>query len=284
VLLVAFAVPKVSPPPPDPFLEFVSAGQGPDPALVPPDGIVGVVVGDSTVMRSAWGLTDWGQDNGNVMVLIGGSAEAGCSIGDEGDVEYRGVRAALRGDECDVWKQRLLDGIEADRERYGHVDFAVVQTGLWDVANRRIPGHDEWVHIGQDVYDDYLRSEIDDVADVLREQGIVTVWLTSPVPDWTLVQPPLPEQPPEFSPERTERYNAMIRDFAAQREGVIAVDLAGYASSLPPADLARLRDDGIHWSLDGGREVADWLGPRVVMGVVAEQQAELAASGEDRDA
>ena len=272
VLLTAFAVPKVSPPPPDPFVALISADQGPDPALVPPDGIVGVVVGDSTVLRTAWGLTDWGQDNGNVVVLIGGSAEAGCSIGDEGDVEYRGKRAGLRGDQCDVWKERLLRSIEVDRERYGRVDFAVVQTGLWDVANRRIPGHRDWMHIGDDVYDDYLRSEMDDVVRVLRDQGIITVWLTSPVPDWRLVQPRLPERPPEFAPARTERYNAMIRELAARENGVVAVDLAAYASSLPPEDLDRLRDDGIHWTLDGSREVADWLGLQVIVNVAAERR------------
>ena len=278
MLLTAFAVPKVSPPPPDPFVALVSADRGPDPALVPPDGIVGVVVGDSTVLRTAWGLTDWGQDNGNVMVLIGGSAEAGCSIGDEGEVEYRGDRAALRGDQCEVWKERLVRSIAVDRERYGRVDFAVVQTGRWDVANRRIPGHRDWVHIGDDVYDDYLRSEMDDVVDVLRDQGIITVWLTSPVPDWTLVQPRLPERPPEFAPVRTERYNAMIRELAARENGVVAVDLAAYASSLPPEDLDRLSDDGIHWTLDGSREVADWLGPQVAVNVAAERQ--LASASE----
>ena len=278
VLLTAFAVPRVSPPPPDPFVSLVSVDQGPDPAMVPPDAIVGVVVGDSTVMRSAWGLTAWGMDNGNEMVLVSGSAEAGCSIGDEGEVEYRGERSALRGERCAVWKERLLRSIELDRERYGRVDFAVVQSGLWDVADRRIPDHGEWVHIGQEVYDDYLRSEMQEVVDVLRDQGIVTVWLTSPIPDWTLVQPRLPDRPPEFAPVRTERYNTMIRELADREQGVVAVDLEAYTSSLSRDALHRLRDDGIHWTPEGSRVIAEWLGPQVVVSVSTERQLEAAGA------
>ena len=267
VLLGAVVVPKLSPPPRDPFADYIAAVEGPDPATLPPDAKIGVVVGDSTVMRTAWGLTAWGRDAGNVLVLQGGSAEQGCSIGDEGDVEYRGVKDSLRGDACAQWRERLLDGIAKDKERYGRVDFAVVQTGLWDVANRRIPGVDGWVHIGDPAYDAYLRKEMRDVVDVLAGEGVTTVWLTSPLSDWRLVDPPLAEEPPEFDPARTEAYNAMIRELDAERDDVVAVDLAGYAASLPPEQLADLREDGIHWTLDGARLIADWLGPEVLASV-----------------
>jgi peptidoglycan/LPS O-acetylase OafA/YrhL len=264
VLLTAFAVPKVSPPPPDPWAQYVDALVGPDPALVPPTAKVGVAIGDSTVMRTAWGLTDWGQDQGNAMVLVGGSAEAGCSIGDEGDVEYRGVQAPLRGDPCASWQKRLRTSISGDQGRYGHVDFAIVQTGLWDVANRRIPGHDGWTHIGERDYDAYLYGEMSEVADVVAAHGMTAVWLTSPASDWREVQPPLSERPPEFEPERMVRYNAMIRRLAARRDDVVVVDLAAYAEGLPPSSLAGLREDGIHWTLDGSRTIADWLGPQIL--------------------
>ena len=267
VLLTAFAVPKVSPPPPDPWAQYVDGMVGPNPAQVPPSAKIGVAVGDSTVMRTAWGLTDWGQDQGNTMVLVGGSAEAGCSIGDEGDVEYRGIKAPLRGDPCASWRKRLLTSISGDEDRYGHVDFAIVQTGLWDVANRRIPGHDGWTHIGEHDYDDYLYGEMTKVADTLSDRGITTVWLTSPISDWTKVQPPLSERPPEFEPRRMERYNAMIRELADKRADVVVVDLAKYAASLPAPDLAGLREDGIHWTFDGSRVIADWLGPQILAAV-----------------
>jgi hypothetical protein len=269
VLLTAFAVPKVSEPPRDPYADWANAVEGPDPATIPAEAKIGVAVGDSTVMRTAWGLTAWGREEGNIFLLMGGSAEAGCSIGDEGEVEYRGAKDKLRGGPCAVWKDRLLASITKTRDRYGHVDFAVVQSGLWDVANRRIPGNDEWIHIGDPAYDEYLRAEMRDVVDVLHDEGITTVWLTSPLADWTLVTPPLSSEPPEFDPSRTEAYNAMIRELDEERDDVVVVDLAGYTASLPPAELAGLREDGIHWTLDGARKVADWLGPAILDAVTA---------------
>ncbi|HEY8544769.1 MAG TPA: acyltransferase family protein [Acidimicrobiales bacterium] len=266
VLVVAVMVPKVSPPPRDPFELYLEAAEGPDPSTLTPRSRVGVAVGDSTMVTTANGLSEWGAEQPDVQVLWGGSAEAGCSIGDEGEVDYRGNQAGLRGGVCAEWRENLLAAIERNRERYGRVDYAVVQSGPWDVANRQIPSiGDEWVHIGQPEYDAYLRSEMEDVVDLLAAEGITVVWLTAPVTDWTLLDPPLDERPPEFDPARMELYNDMIRELAEEREGVVVVDLAAYAASLPPDELERIRPDGVHWSFEGAVQIAeDFLGPAVV--------------------
>jgi len=265
VLVVAVVVPKVSPPPRDPFELFVEAAEGPAPETLTDRSRVGMAVGDSTMVTTANGLSDWGTRQPDVQVLWGGSAEAGCSIGDEGEVDYRGNQAGLRGGVCAEWRENLTADIERNRERYGRVDYAVVQSGPWDVANRQIPSiGDDWVHIGQPAYDAYLRSEMEDVVDLLATEGITAVWLTAPLTDWTLLDPPVDERPPEFDPARMELYNDMIRQLADEREGVVVVDLATYAAQLPPEELARIRPDGVHWSFEGSVEIADWLGPAVV--------------------
>jgi peptidoglycan/LPS O-acetylase OafA/YrhL/lysophospholipase L1-like esterase len=279
VLVVAVVVPKVSPPPPDPFELFVQAAEGPDPATLTPRSRVGLAVGDSTMVTTANGLSEWGSEQPDVQVLWGGSAEAGCSIGDEGEVDYRGNQAGLRGGVCAEWRENLAADIERNRERYGRVDYAVVQSGPWDVANRQIPSiGDEWVHIGQPAYDAYLRSEMEDVVDFLNDEGITVVWLTAPITDWTLLDPPLDERPPEFDPARMELYNDMIHELAGEREGVVAVDLAAYAAQLPPAELTRIRPDGVHWSFEGAVELAGWLGPAVVAAADQEKPPGAAAA------
>jgi hypothetical protein len=264
VLAVAFVVPKVSEPPVDEFAAYIEAIGGPDPGDLQEGARIGVAVGDSTASTTAWGLGVWQRNSGYPMVLLGGSADAGCSIGDEGSVVYRGLDSPLRA-ECGLWRQRLEDAIATHTDRYGRVDFAMVQSGPWDVADRRVPGSgDQLVHIGQPLYDDYLRGEMEEVVDYLTEQGITVVWLTAPVTDWTMIEPPLDAMPPEFAPERMQLYNDMIQEMAAEREGMVVVDLAAWAASLPPEELKRLRSDGVHWGMEERAEIAEWLGPEIL--------------------
>ena len=271
VLVLAVAVPRLSEPPADPLASFLEAAAGPEPSTLTPESRVGVAVGDSTMVTTANGLTEWGKKQDPVQVLWGGSAENGCSIGDEGEVDYRGLQEGLRGGTCTEWRQNLREDIARNRERYDRMDFAVVQSGPWDVANRKIPAsNDEWVHIGEPVYDDYLRSEMADVVDLLLDEGVTVVWLTAPVTDWTRLDPPVDDRPPEFDPARMELYNDMIRELAGEREGVVVVDLASYAAELPPDELARIRPDGVHWTFDGSVQIADWLGPQVVLAANSE--------------
>ena len=93
---------------------------------------------------------------------------------------------------------------------------------------------------------------------------------SAPITDWTMLDPPLDERPPEFDPARMELYNDMIRELAGEREGVVMVDLAAYAAQLPPEELARIRPDGVHWSFEGSVGLAGWLGPEVVAAADAE--------------
>jgi lysophospholipase L1-like esterase len=270
VLVLAVVVPKLNEPPVDPFTSYIHAAEGPDPSTLDAGSRVGVFIGDSTMVKTATGLSTWGRDQDHVQVFKGGSAENGCSVGDEGSVRYRGQEMPLRVDPCSLWRSRLTKDITADRKRYGRADFAVVLSGPWDVADRQIPGSDEWVHIGQPVYDDYLRKEMEDVVDAVTAEGMTVVWLTAPDLDWRQIDPPVDEQPPEFAPARMALYNDMIREVAAAHEGVVVVDLAAHAAELGPEKMAQLRFDGVHFSDDGALEVADWLGPEILRAADAE--------------
>ncbi|HEV7757524.1 MAG TPA: hypothetical protein VGO78_00985, partial [Acidimicrobiales bacterium] len=269
IVLAAVVIPKVSEPPIDPFEAYVNAAEGIDPADLAPDAQIGVTLGDSTMVRTAWGLSAWGQQN-HRMVLTGGSADIGCGIGRGGEVRYLGKAGELK-EQCQQWATTLPDVIAQARDRYHRVDFAVVQTGPWDIADRKIEGDDQWRHIGDPVYDDYLRGELDAANQLLLDQGVTVVWLTAPHIEAGKNQEPPPSEPyPESDPGRMDRLNQMIRELADQREGVVVVDLAGWVESLPPGEDERLRPDGVHFELDESVEVADWLAPQVMAATLSE--------------
>jgi peptidoglycan/LPS O-acetylase OafA/YrhL len=269
IVLAAVVIPKVSEPPIDPFEAYVNAAEGIDPADLAPAAQIGVTLGDSTMVRTAWGLSAWGQQN-HRMVLTGGSADIGCGIGRGGEVRYLGKAGELK-EQCQQWATTLPDVIAQARDRYHRVDFAVVQTGPWDIADRKVEGDDQWRHIGDPVYDDYLRGELDAANQLLLDQGVTVVWLTAPHIEAGKNQEPPPSEPyPESDPGRMDRLNQMIRELADQREGVVVVDLAGWVESLPPGEDERLRPDGVHFELDESVEVADWLAPQVMAATLSE--------------
>ena len=270
IVLAAVVIPEISEPPVDPFEAFANAVNGPDPSMLAPDAQIGVTLGDSTMLRTAWGLSAWGQENGNRLVLTGGSADLGCGIGRGGEVRYLGDAGELK-EQCQRWATTLPEVIAKSRERYDRVDFAVVQTGPWDVADRKLEGEDEWRHIGDPVYDDYLRGELEAANQVLLDEGVTVVWLTAPYIEAGKNQEPPPSEPyAESDPARMDRLNAMIRELADAREGVVVVDLAAWVAGLPPGEDERLRPDGVHFDLDRSVEVAEWLAPELMAASLSE--------------
>ena len=267
VALVAVPMPIVSTPPADPFEQI--AASDPDPADISPSTLVGVSVGDSTMLTTGWGLSGWGDRTGKLTVL-GASYNGGMGCG-----LTRGGERVAAGDVsqtppgCDAWAETLPTAIASYEARYGHLDYAIVQTGPWDVADRRLPGDDTWRAPGDPIYDDYLRSELSELTDLLLDQGLPVVWLTAPHLDRGRNEEPSPPEPyPESDPARIDRLNEIIRDIAGARPRATAVDLAGYVDRLPPEVDERLRPDGVHFELDRSVEVAeDWLGNAVVAAI-----------------
>jgi len=101
------------------------------------------------------------------------------------------------------------------------------------------------------------------------------VWLTAP---YTY------SDRPESEPARMDAFNDMVRELAAEKEGLVLVDLAGWLQSLPPGEDARLRPDGVHFSADPptNLEVAErWLGEQIMTASTLERPpaAATAAAG-----
>jgi peptidoglycan/LPS O-acetylase OafA/YrhL len=263
VAVVAVAVPLASQPPPDPF-EELTAGD-PDPSEIPPSAALGIAVGDSTMLMTAWGLSTWGDQTDQLRLLGADAGGLGCGLARGGDRISRGV-VGTTSDECNAWADRLPRSIAARLERYGRLDFVVIQTGPWDVTDRRLPGDDTWRAPGDPVYDDYLRSELGELTDLVLDQGVRVVWLTAPHIEVGKEEEPRPADPyPESDPARIDRLNEIIRGVVASRSNAVVVDLAAYVDALPPELDDRVRPDGVHFDIDQTASVAgDWLGPALV--------------------
>ncbi|MDD9371593.1 MAG: acyltransferase family protein, partial [Acidimicrobiales bacterium] len=242
-----------------------------DPDNIPADALLGVGFGDSTMLETGMGLSVWGKESEDLVLpgIVGDLL--GCGVARGGERRSRGeVTAAPEG--CDDWPETIPATVSSLREQFGRLEFAVVQTGPWDVADRRLEGDDQWRAPGDPVYDDYLYSEIATAADLFVDQGLVVVWLLAPRIDVGRNEEPPPDPPyAESDPARMDRLNQIVERVAEERPSVVTVDLGGHLRGLPDGEMdPRLRPDGVHFTAETAAEVAEWLGPEILAAVAAE--------------
>ena len=244
-----------------------------DAALVPADARIGIAFGDSTMLQTGRGLAAWGNETGRLVLPYAAVTNAlGCSVSRGGERRSRDVVVASPVG-CDGWTDTVPSEAARLRAQYGHLDFAVIQTGPWEVTDRRIPGDDRWRAPGDPVYDDFLYREFATATDLFIEQGLVVVWVLSPHIDVGRNEEPPPENPyAESDPERMDRLNEIIRRVADERGSAVTVDLPGYLSGQPGGEMDEgLRPDGVHFDLQTAYEVStDWLGQAVLDAIDAE--------------
>ena len=242
-----------------------------DPANIPPDALLGVGFGDSTMLETGMGLSAWGKQTEDLVLpgIVGDLI--GCGVTRGGERRSKG-RATVAPEGCDDWPETIPSTVSSIREQFGRLEFAIVQTGPWDVADRRLEGDDEWRAPGDPVYDDYLYRELMAATDLFVDQGLVVVWLLAPHVEVGRNEEPPPDPPyAESDPARMDRLNEIIERVADERQSVVTVDLAEYMRGLPDGEMdPRLRPDGVHFTAETATEVADWLGPEVLAAVASE--------------
>jgi lysophospholipase L1-like esterase len=132
------------------------------------------------------------------------------------------------------------------------------------VRDQQIEPGGPFLTIGRDPeLDEVLVANLDAaVTEMLAHAGEVV-----------LVAPPDPEfgrdggrsprrEQPESDPARTAAYRHILAEVATRHPGRAAVvDLAGYMAGRD--DDKELRPDGVHFTEQGARTVAAWLGPEV---------------------
>ena len=255
-LLVAGAVVVSTADPPAPRTFDLAASNLPAaPAVDAAPGAPRVAMfGDSTALRTGFALKGWGWTTGRIDMRQGG-ADVGCPLARGGVVDFVAARVEPEP-HCDEWPAAWLALARG-------LDAAVVQVGPWDVTDRRLDG--TWTHIGEPAFDALLEREMHLAVDVLSADGALVLWLTSPVIDFGRGQTGLPRDHPISDPRRMARFNELITTVDAARDEMVVVDLAAHLRSLPGGELdPDLRPDGVHFSEESSKEIAEWLAPLVI--------------------
>jgi hypothetical protein len=205
------------------------------------------VFGDSTAVRTGLGLTEYGERSGQLHVVVN-AARVGCGVDQLGERRFLGETFELAefcGDLGASWTAALA----------AHpIDVAVIQTGMWETVERRLPGDSVWRAVGDPVIDAQVLAELRAANTFWAERGIPVVWLRGPVP-----------HDPARAPGTMERFNALLEQVLPEFPQARSLGLDQFVEAQTEADRARLLPDGIHFTSDTAVLVADsWLGPHVV--------------------
>jgi peptidoglycan/LPS O-acetylase OafA/YrhL len=175
----------------------------------------------------------------------------GCGIARGGPYRYFG-QTLIQKPECDAWPSRWAQRINHDRP-----DVVLLIIGRWEIVDRMHEGR--WTHVGDPVFDAYLRAELGRALDIVGSTGARVVVTTEPYnrrgekPDGSLY--------PEDDPDRVDDWNNLLRRVVGQRQNVTVLDLnrklgpnGAYTTKV---DGIRLRSDGVHPT----PEAVEWLTP-----------------------
>lgn len=203
--------------------------------------------GDSTALMTSWGLLAE-LDRTRRAEFVEGFTGLGCSV-------LRTTQRRIADDveptdpTCNSWADVWKGELDTNQP-----DIVVVQTGSWDVADRKLAGEDEWRSPGDPKFDAFALAEMLAAVDLLSSTGAAVVWLTSPVPGAAAYESARVQA---FDPgPRHQRFDQLVRQLPGLRPGkVVDVDLAAWMDGLTPDEDAGVRPDGIHFTHDTSVEV-----------------------------
>ncbi len=215
-----------------------------------------MVVGDSMSWSVFVGLEEWGKTHG---VEFGRYSAVGCGVGGPGTLNYLGLIRPTFSD-CAQWTHDMPDAVRAFNP-----DVVLVVVALADIAPREFPGG-KFRSIGDPVYDARLTHRVQTTARTLTSTGARLLWATFPhvnIPynAGGTGTPPFVEN----NPKRIDALNALVPKALRDIANTSMIDLAGYARQRPGGELdPSFRPDGAHLSASGTKEVANWLGPKLL--------------------
>jgi peptidoglycan/LPS O-acetylase OafA/YrhL len=207
-----------------------------------------VVLGDSTALRTAEGLGQVLLDRG-LAFPMGGAVELGCGFA---RVEYSLRAGDLRTNprRCNWTRPYHLIVEDADPH------IVVVQFGPWEVEEQILVGEERARHLGDPDFDDFVRSELDDVTEVLSRQGARVVWLDLPDAGLAAYESTLDGITPEEFASRRARWNELLAELPLRHEGTVGVvEISEWLDAR--RDDTDVREDGMHLTPEGARRLAD---------------------------
>src|SRR5690606_36854550 len=91
-------------------LAYQEALEAASAAEVPEGALVGIVFGDSTMFRTAWGLSAWGGETGQLVLPGAVNDLLGCGLTRGGEHRERG-RATVAPRGCDGWEEAIPERV-----------------------------------------------------------------------------------------------------------------------------------------------------------------------------
>jgi hypothetical protein len=141
----------------------------------------------------------------------------------------------------------------------------VVTLGQKDLSDRRVDG--TWRHLGDPVFDAWLRPHIAQLADLVATEGAPVLWSNAshvriarandPSSDW--------RDYPDNDPARVDRLNELFDEVVAGRPGFTILQVDEWMHSLPGGEFnADYRADGVHYTPSGSEAYVSWLLPQII--------------------
>jgi peptidoglycan/LPS O-acetylase OafA/YrhL len=212
-----------------------------------------LIIGDSAASTFGPGVQSWSSYLGLAEVYSYGWLACPLTIG--GDIRWNDGIVAPIPERCDDIEARRRDLADVDP------DLVVIYSGLWEIVDRRLPGRDDWVHVGQPVMDAEIERQLAEITDLILADGRRVLWMLQP-PVRNSIYAQLPGPLPEEDPARMERLNEIISGIAAEREDVWTLDVPAVFTDLYGDPLALdNRTDGFHWSEAGAERDGSWMAP-----------------------
>jgi peptidoglycan/LPS O-acetylase OafA/YrhL len=156
-------------------------------------------------------------------------------------------------------------------------NVVMLLAGRWEVVNRLYQG--QWTSILNPTFAAYVKAQLNEASQLVTATGARMVFLTAPCTNEG-------EQPdgapwPEDNPQRIAAYNELVREVAAEHpltDSVVDLDAATcpgghYTTNLHGVSIRR--NDGVHFTIQGGQ----YLAPMIMPTVVAAGRAQAAATG-----
>ena len=243
------AMPAPQVPPPS------AAAAGATPTAVEPPPTKVMVVGDSVGLTLAAKLGASPEEH----LAVWNRAALGCGIA-RSDAARVGGEVENVSTVCNGIPDRWPAMLDEFRP-----DVVMILAGAWEALDHKVDGH--WLRVGSPEYHDWVLTQFRSATTILGSRGAQVVILTTPYFDPTVTHDPSREWP-EFDPARVDVLNGIDRELARSSAGSVKlIDLNRYVSPAgkftDTLDGVKIRDDGVHFTVEGSAYIAKWLAPRL---------------------
>lgn len=268
---VATTTPQSSsrPAAPPGFFEDPAKAKVPARPAVPPGALRVAVVGDSIGVNLGRGLRIWAEERGDVAVY--NLAFAACPLSRDGVRRFGDGDPFLIARECSWW-----DDASSERRQAFEAfapDVVVVQDGLNEMFDRKLPDWEDYRRPGDARYDQWLRDEYQLAFSGWAASGAAIVVTNAPCADWERYEQWRGIEDPDL---RIQALNLGVY------RGLIDVTLADLFERICPGGQYRDdvegvsdgRPDGFHLSDEAAAALARrWLGPIVLDAAAARESS-----------